>query len=44
MPISADNATFFTPSSYTASVIHAGPKTLSAGREKKQCQQMKKDK
>jgi hypothetical protein len=33
IPISADNATFFTPSSYTASVIEAGPKTLSAVRK-----------
>jgi len=33
IPISADNATFFTPSSYTASVIEAGPKTLSAARK-----------
>lgn len=34
MPISADNATFFTPSSYTDSVTQAGPKTLSVGRKK----------
>ena len=30
MPVNADNAIFFTPSSYTASVTEAGPKTLSA--------------
>lgn len=29
MPIKADKATFFTPSSYTVSVKEAGPKTLS---------------
>lgn len=29
MPIKADKATFFTPSSYTDSVKQAGPKTLS---------------
>lgn len=29
MPIRADKATFFTPSSYTDSVKQAGPKTLS---------------
>lgn len=29
MPINADKATFFTPSSYTVSVKEAGPKTLS---------------
>jgi hypothetical protein len=33
IPTSADNATFFTPSSYTASVIEAGPKTLSVVRK-----------
>lgn len=29
MPIKADKATFFTPSSYTFSVKQVGPKTLS---------------
>jgi len=33
IPISADNVTFFTPFSYTASVIEAGPKTLSEVRK-----------
>ena len=32
MPIKEDRATVFTPSSYTASVILAGPKTLSVRR------------
>lgn len=33
IPIKEDKATFFTPSSYTASVILSGPKTLSEIKE-----------
>lgn len=34
IPIRADNATFFTPSSYTFSVKEAGPNTLSEKEHK----------